>query len=155
MFLYSLKYIKPESYLDVTYLGLNSILRVYAGWVHCFKADGGLPSIAKMEQRVYDKYRYPLMLGYRQWGQVDLAVALFKLYTIYFRPQFIPEMIGFEIAFQFGSVLLSLVGVSAEERCGVKGLVPNAPGHKRTVVNLSVTILYIACKMMTSYSQKV
>ena len=146
VFLYSLKHIKPKNYLDVSYLGLGSILRIYAGFVHCVKSDAGLTSIAKMEQKVFDKHRYPLMLGFRQWGQMDVAVGLLKLYTIYFRPDFVSEMIGFDIAFQIGSILLTLFGISAEERKEIKQMVPNAPGQKKMLIQMSMMMLYIGCK---------
>ena len=140
----------PKSYIDVVYLGLGAIFRSYAGIVHCVKTDGGLASIAKMEHEVFDKHRYSLMLGHRQWGQMDLAVGLLKLYTIYCRPDFVAEMVGFDIAFQIGSILLSMVAISDEERQGIQQLVPNAPGRKKSLIQLSVAMLYIACKFTTN-----
>ena len=101
-----------------------------------------------MEQKVFDKHKYALMLGHRQWGQVDLAVGLLKLYTIYFRPDFVTELIGFDIAFQIGSTLVSMIAIVPEERQGIQQLVPNAPGRKKSLIQLSIMILYVGCKFM-------
>ena len=145
-FLYSLRYIECRSYCDAVFLGFGAIQGLYSGIVHSFKSDGGLVSIAKMDQKIFDQYKYPLFIGYRSWGRLDVAMSLFKLYVIYYRSEFVADFVGFSIIFQVFSYLYTWTAAGKEGIVGQEKLVANAPGRKSHVIGFSGIALWAACR---------
>ena len=140
-------YIECHSYADTLLVTWTAANELFPGIVHCFHKDTGLLSVAKMDQKIWNKYKNAIVLLNPVAGRYQIGISLLKLYFVYFEQDMVFHMVIYHILFVAFRIIFDMVNINREDRRkAANKMIPNAPARKRKIISIGVIALYFMAK---------